>query len=82
MTTIYVLYAALRHITPKASRSVLQQLVELGYSADVIDMADVECEHLAQMEYALLITSTFGDGEPPSNAAGLRRTRIQVRRVY
>ena len=68
MTTIYVLYGTETYNAEGLAQRSAAQLVELGYSADVIDMADVECEHLAQMEYALLITSTFGDGEPPSNA--------------
>ena len=68
MTTIYILYGTETYNSEGLAQRSAARFGELGYSAEAIDMADVECVHLTQMEYALVITSTFGDGEPPSNA--------------
>ncbi len=40
-----------------------------GYDAKTVDMADYDVSILAQEKHLLLITSTYGDGEPPDNAA-------------
>lgn len=39
--------------------------------ANVLDMNDVKAEDLKSFKNLLLITSTWGDGEPPTNAQGL-----------
>ena len=43
-------------------------LAEHGYDAQVLDLEDFEPEVLMRTDLLLIITSTFGDGEPPSNA--------------
>ena len=42
-----------------------------GITAEVLDMADVDFEKLKTFENVIIITSTFGDGEPPFNATSL-----------
>lgn len=42
-----------------------------GFAATVRDLAGVALEHLAQEQHVLVITSTYGDGEPPDNAKAL-----------
>jgi len=42
-----------------------------GFAATVLDMAAVTAAQLAQHSNLLIITSTYGDGEPPDNAKSL-----------
>ena len=39
--------------------------------AEVVDMGQYETARLPEEQYLLVITSTYGDGEPPDNAADL-----------
>lgn len=41
----------------------------LGLAPQVLDMDDVELKELSQQERILIITSTYGEGEMPDNAA-------------
>ncbi|MCF6314618.1 MAG: flavodoxin domain-containing protein [Verrucomicrobiales bacterium] len=40
-----------------------------GLGPNLIDLADYPHEQLAQESHVIIITSTYGDGEPPDNAA-------------
>lgn len=42
-----------------------------GFAATLVDMAQTSASQLAQCSAALVITSTYGDGEPPDNAKAL-----------
>ncbi|PTX92495.1 sulfite reductase subunit alpha [Opitutus sp. ER46] len=42
-----------------------------GFAAVVLDLAQVDLARLAHERAVLLITSTYGDGEPPDNAKAL-----------
>ena len=42
-----------------------------GITAEVLDMGDVDFAKLKTFENVIIITSTFGDGEPPFNATAL-----------
>ncbi len=42
-----------------------------GITAEVLDMSDVDFARLKTFENVIIITSTFGDGEPPFNATAL-----------
>jgi NADPH-dependent sulfite reductase flavoprotein alpha-component len=46
-------------------------LVSRGIPARVVSMADISGGELAALQTLLVVTSTFGDGGPPDNAAGL-----------
>ena len=47
------------------------QMTKLGLQAQAIDMLDIKLEGLADYGVLLVITSTWGDGDPPSNAMDL-----------
>ncbi len=42
-----------------------------GFQAQSIDMADIKLAQLANYSRVLIVTSTWGDGDPPSNAYDL-----------
>ena len=54
-------------LAKKAAKSLTSQ----GHQVTVIDMAACQADTLTQIENLLIITSTYGDGEPPDNAAAL-----------
>lgn len=53
------------------AKKAAKTLTASGHQATVLDMADTESEHLSKAENLLIITSTYGDGEPPDNAQAL-----------
>jgi sulfite reductase (NADPH) flavoprotein alpha-component len=48
-----------------------EALEELGYEVTVTDMEDFEPEDLATLRTLLIITSTYGNGDPPASAEPL-----------
>ena len=46
-------------------------LEEAGFSSTVIDMGDFSNEKLTELRTLIVITSTYGNGDPPSNAESL-----------
>ncbi len=51
------------------ARKISKTLGSKGFAPTVYDMADYDVSKLADESLLLLVTSTFGDGEPPDNAA-------------
>ena len=56
------------------SKKLAKKLVTLGHQPIVKDLAEVRVEELATLEYLLIVTSTYGDGEPPDNAAAIHQS--------
>lgn len=52
-------------------KKLVKALAAKGHSPTLRDMADVSPADLSASERVLIITSTYGDGEPPDNAAAL-----------
>ncbi|MEO8615113.1 MAG: flavodoxin domain-containing protein [Luteolibacter sp.] len=52
-------------------KKLSKALAAKGHSPTLRDMADVTPADLSATEHLLIITSTYGDGEPPDNAAAL-----------
>lgn len=46
-------------------------LKKAGYTAQVVDMGDFASDKLGDLRTLLVITSTYGNGDPPSNAESL-----------
>jgi sulfite reductase (NADPH) flavoprotein alpha-component len=64
------------------SESLAKKLAKLiharGHPANVMDMAAVSLSTLVAAERLVVITSTYGDGEPPDNAAELHRALLEA----
>ena len=52
-------------------KKLTKTLAAKGHSPTLRDMAEVSPADLVKLENLLIITSTYGDGEPPDNAATL-----------
>ncbi|GAA5494225.1 sulfite reductase [NADPH] flavoprotein alpha-component [Rubritalea halochordaticola] len=52
-------------------KKLSKAMAKLNFNPEVIDMASYEKEKLPSEQNVLIITSTYGDGEPPDNAADL-----------
>jgi len=53
------------------SKKLAKKLSAKGHIPVVKDMAEITPGDLTSVGHLLIITSTYGDGEPPDNAAGL-----------
>lgn len=53
------------------AKKVSKKLSSLGHQPTLLDMGEMELTSLEKIRHLLVITSTYGDGEPPDNAASL-----------
>ncbi|HEX2101185.1 MAG TPA: sulfite reductase subunit alpha [Candidatus Synoicihabitans sp.] len=60
-------------LAKKAAKAAGQR----GFAATVLDMAGVDLAQLATSRNVLVITSTYGDGEPPDNAKALHQSLLR-----
>lgn len=56
-----------RHV----AEALAKQAQAKGIAAKVIDMAEYKTSQLKNEQYLVIVTSTYGEGEPPENAIGL-----------
>ncbi len=55
------------------AKQTSKRLAKSGFKPAVVDMADYDSGKLSAEELLLIITSTYGDGEPPDNAMELHK---------
>lgn len=65
---IKVLYGSETGNSQGLANDAKKTLDSCGFKAEVVDMQDMSIEKLSDYKYILIITSTWGDGEPPANA--------------
>ena len=53
------------------AEALAKQAQAKGIKASVVDMADYKTSQLKNEQYLIIVTSTYGEGEPPENALGL-----------
>jgi sulfite reductase (NADPH) flavoprotein alpha-component len=50
------------------AKKLAKQLTAQGHTPKIIDMAEATTSLLTSSQHLLILTSTYGDGEPPDNA--------------
>ncbi len=68
---VTILWGSQTGTSEMLGKKLSKTLAAKGHSPTLRDMAAVSPEDLAAAEYLCIITSTYGDGEPPDNAASL-----------
>ncbi|MEY9913177.1 sulfite reductase (NADPH) flavoprotein alpha-component [Catenulispora sp. MAP12-49] len=67
---LLVLWASQTGNAEQFAATVTERLAAEGQRAELLPMADAAPEHLIPDTDALIVTSTFGDGDAPDNGAG------------
>ncbi|MFM0117837.1 bifunctional nitrate reductase/sulfite reductase flavoprotein subunit alpha [Paraburkholderia sp. RL18-101-BIB-B] len=68
---VTLLWASQTGNTESLTEGYATRLMESGFEIRTSCMADYQASTLAKAQYVLLMTSTFGDGDPPDNAQSL-----------
>ncbi|MGI9240226.1 MAG: flavodoxin domain-containing protein, partial [Verrucomicrobiales bacterium] len=63
-----ILYGSQSGNAESLSESFSEQLVAAGFDAPVVDMADHDEIDLSKEKHVIIVTSTWGEGDPPDNA--------------
>ncbi|MEO0605406.1 MAG: flavodoxin domain-containing protein, partial [Myxococcota bacterium] len=83
---IQILFGTETGTAEDCAHQLAQSLDERGIRADVVDMDRVRAAELARPQVAVVITSTFGNGDPPLNAEalleGLRSERPDLSELW
>lgn len=69
--TITIIYGTQTGNAESVAYDAADKAKEQGMVADVLDMDDVNLADLAKVQRLLVVTSTYGEGEMPDNAAAL-----------
>ena len=71
MTDIKILYGSETGTSEGLANNAGTELKNAGFNTEVLDMSNVVVKDLKEYKKLLIITSTWGDGTPPSNAEEL-----------
>jgi sulfite reductase (NADPH) flavoprotein alpha-component len=71
MDPIHILFGTESNNAADLADRAGSALQKAGFAAQVIDMGDFASDKLPQLRTLLVITSTYGNGDPPSNAEAL-----------
>jgi sulfite reductase (NADPH) flavoprotein alpha-component len=70
-TPVTILYGSQTGTAETLCKKTAKQLKAANCDPKVVDMGDFSVEELQSVENLLLITSTYGEGDPPDNAQAL-----------
>ncbi len=71
LTPLTILYASQTGTTESLAKKAAKAAAQRGFAPAVLDVAAVSVESLQSHANLLLLTSTYGDGEPPDSAKPL-----------
>ncbi len=69
--SVTILWGSQTGNSESLAKKLAKQLGSHGHTATIADMANASMDQLATIGHLLVITSTYGDGEPPDNASTL-----------
>ncbi|MGB0334592.1 MAG: diflavin oxidoreductase [Opitutales bacterium] len=70
-TPVTILFGSQTGTAETLSKKAAKQLKASNCEPTIVDMGDISAEELQAVENLLIITSTYGEGEPPDNAQSL-----------
>src|SRR4051812_36046297 len=71
LRSLTVLFGSQTGSAESLAKRVAKEAGKRGFAAMILDMAQADLARLASEQNLLVITSTYGDGEPPDNAKAL-----------
>lgn len=71
MSTITVLFGTESGNAQELATRTGKALEKAGLKSRVVDMLDFDAKKLPELDQVLIVTSTYGNGDPPSNAEAL-----------
>lgn len=71
LAPLTILFGSQTGTAESLAKRAAKEAGKRGFAATVMDMAAFGCAQLAQEKNILVITSTYGEGEPPDNAKAL-----------
>jgi sulfite reductase (NADPH) flavoprotein alpha-component len=71
LATLTILFGSQTGTAENLARKAAKEAGKRGFAATVLDMAQADLARLGAEKNLLVITSTYGDGEPPDNAKAL-----------
>ena len=69
MQTVFVLFGSESNNAADLADRTGVALKKAGFEAQVLDMSSFDVDQLDGVETALVVTSTYGNGNPPSTAS-------------
>ena len=78
---ILLLYGSMTGNSEVIAQALARDFAQIGVSTYLRDMADCEPRILTQAEFVLIVTSTYGNGEPPEEAVPFWRGVVHDARL-
>jgi sulfite reductase (NADPH) flavoprotein alpha-component len=69
MSRINILFGSQTGNAQNLAGVISESLAHEGFESVVMDMGELEPESIYDMDFLMVVTSTYGDGEPPDNAS-------------
>ncbi|MBI4625614.1 MAG: sulfite reductase subunit alpha [Verrucomicrobia bacterium] len=74
LAPLTILFGSQTGTAEALAKRAAKEAGQRGFAATIVDMAQTDAARLATEKNLLVITSTYGDGEPPDNARSLHAT--------